>query len=159
MPVQSTDSPAVETGAVSTLAAAALEAIAEPQLSSKAFKRKLVDLQTTEPVADSHAETADTAATGPATRKRHAAVTAAQQALNGARAPAEHVESRPDEQSQQQSGGSDEQSEEGSQESEGDDGPGSHPYGVQPWGNFYLTHVPEVRTAGELWLQLQSTLM
>jgi hypothetical protein len=26
--------------------------------------------------------------------------------------------------------------------------PHGHPYGVQPWGNFYLTGVPEIRTAG-----------
>jgi hypothetical protein len=26
--------------------------------------------------------------------------------------------------------------------------PHGHPYGVQPWGNFYMTGVPEIRTAG-----------
>lgn len=28
--------------------------------------------------------------------------------------------------------------------------PRSHPYGVQPWGNFYMSQVPEIRTAGRV---------
>ncbi|WIA16758.1 hypothetical protein OEZ85_013410 [Tetradesmus obliquus] len=33
-------------------------------------------------------------------------------------------------------------------EQQGQEQPHGHPYGVQPWGNFYLTGVPEIRTAG-----------
>jgi hypothetical protein len=143
MPVQATDSPAVLTGSLGTPAAD--DAQEANQISSKAIKRKLSDLQTTETVAELCAETADAAATDAATRKQHAA---AQPALSGGHTLAQHSGSRPDEQSQQQSGGSDEQPDEGSEESEGDEGPRRHPYGVQPWGNFYLTQVPEIRTAG-----------
>lgn len=146
MPVQTTDSPAVEAGSTGTPAADALEA---SQISRKATKRKLTDAQTTETVLEVHANTADTA--DAAARKRHAAGATGQQALNGPRASAQQLESGPDEQSEQQSpgsSGSDEQSEEGSEESEGGEGPRGHPYGVQPWGNFYLSQVAEIRTAG-----------
>jgi hypothetical protein len=40
------------------------------------------------------------------------------------------------------------QQQEEQQEQQGQQQPHGHPYGVQPWGNFYLTGVPEIRSAG-----------
>ena len=166
MPVQAADAHAEQQPAGDTPLSSPAGPLQKPQpsSSSKAQKRKLTDAAAAYPPVDASAAA-----------KRRAAVTAAELPANGtptaagvlAAATAAVVSNGQDAElllsevkaAQSQSGNGSESSEEAESDASdeessdvGSDGvsvpPPSHPYGVQPWGNYYLSQVPEIRTAG-----------
>jgi len=104
------------------------------QASSTPLKRKREEDQHVAAAADP----GDTAAVNPAEAKQAASSDAV-----GASVEVEQLQEEAEQlqEEAEPSSGEDEESAEAEE-------PRSHPYGVQPWGNFYLSQVPEIRTAG-----------
>lgn len=97
---------------------------------------------------DGGTRTPAAAQTAPTKRKRNDEAEPQAQAVAAAAAPASKrsAAAAAASASPKQSGDEEDSSSQDTSSSE----PRSHPYGVQPWGNFYLTQVPEIRTAGVL---------
>jgi hypothetical protein len=158
MPVHAADAQAEEQPVAATPRSSPAGALQKPQpsSSSNAQKRKLTDETSAQPLVD--------ASVTAAAAKRRRAVTAAEQPADSTPTAAAAVLKGPDanqspdddeaghSRSNSESGSSEEADSDEDSSDEGSDGvsgpPPSHPYGVQPWGNYYLSQVPEIRTAG-----------
>lgn len=152
MPVQATELPAGAAG--DPQHTPATETVKAQQLNSKAPKRKRSGTTAEASVAsfdhdavDAAAAEAD-AATAAKKRQQRADVGLVDSAQNSqlqeklSEAGLGSDKQLDSGEGEESDSGESEESQEGSQQ------PRSHPYGVQPWGNFYLTQVPEIRTAG-----------